>query len=77
MPIVGHVKAGVIIPDEACDLPDDTRVWLVPVGQEDENDAAMKSHKLWLEMRRIAERPLEGPGGFSGKDHDKVLYGEP
>jgi predicted DNA-binding antitoxin AbrB/MazE fold protein len=29
-------------------------------------------------LQRMADLPLEGPDdGFSGADHDKVLYGEP
>lgn len=27
-------------------------------------------------LLKIADMPPEGPGGFSGEDHDKVLYGE-
>jgi len=27
-------------------------------------------------LAEIASLPLEGPGGFSGRDHDQVLYGE-
>ncbi len=78
MPIVGHVKAGVIIPDEACNLPDDTKVWLVPVEECPKRDAAERSRRLYEEVRRIAALPCEAPDdGFSGVDHDQVLYGNP
>ena len=78
MPHLGHVKNGVVVPDEGFDLPDDTKVWLVPIDDEVESDAKARSQKLWLEMRRIADLPAEGDDdGFSGADHDKILYGEP
>ena len=28
-------------------------------------------------LDEITALPIEGPGGFSGVDHDKVLYGDP
>lgn len=78
MPVVGHVKNGVVIPDEEFDLPDDTKVWLVPVENGViEVDAAARSRRLYEEARRIAAMPMEGPGSFSGRDHDKALYGAP
>ncbi len=78
MPLLGHVKNGVVVPDEGFDLPDDTKVWLVPVTEDDAGDAALRSRKLYDEVCRIAALPLEGPDdGFSGADHDAVLYGSP
>ncbi|MGD2111077.1 MAG: hypothetical protein PVI86_17000 [Phycisphaerae bacterium] len=31
--------------------------------------------RLVESVRRISELPKEGPGQFSGRDHDRVLYG--
>jgi len=31
--------------------------------------------RLLESVRRISALPMEGPGGFSGRDHDQVLYG--
>lgn len=78
MPVVGHVKNGVVVPDEACDLPEDSKVWLVPVSEPSTLSAAEKSRRLYEECRRIAALPMESDNqGFSGADHDKILYGEP
>ena len=78
MPIVGHVKNGVIVPDEVCDLPEDSKVWLVPVAETSALSPAEKSRRLYEECQRIAALPMEGDDdGYSGADHDKVLYGEP
>lgn len=78
MPVVGHVKNGVIIPDEVCDLPEDSKVWVVPVTEPSLLSAVERSRRLYEECRRIAALPMEGDDdGFSGADHDKVLYGEP
>lgn len=34
-----------------------------------------RNRRLLEEARRVAALPLEGPGGFSGADHDATLYG--
>lgn len=33
--------------------------------------------QLLRRARRIASLPMQGPGGFSGRDHDKAVYGPP
>lgn len=78
MQVAGHVKNGVVIPDVGCDWPDDTKVWVVPITQDrDDEDPANRLRRFREEVLRIAALPMEGPGGFSGRDHDKALYGAP
>lgn len=44
-----------------------------------ENSSKMMTQAEFKEfLRKMAELPLEGPDdGFSGADHDKLLYGTP
>lgn len=37
--------------------------------------AAAQKQQLVKSVRRISALPIEGPGGFSGCDHDEALYG--
>jgi len=34
-----------------------------------------QKHRLRESVHRISALPMEGPGRFSGRDHDQVLYG--
>ena len=42
-------------------------------GENPKLATAQKEHLL-ESVRRISGLPMQGPGGFSGRDHDKVLY---
>lgn len=39
--------------------------------------AAAQKERLLESVKRISGLPMQGPGGFSGRDHDKVLYAPP
>jgi len=43
-------------------------------GEEQELGPSQKE-QLLESVRRISSLPMEGPGRFSGRDHDRVLYG--
>jgi predicted DNA-binding antitoxin AbrB/MazE fold protein len=75
--------SGVFRPLAPVDLADGTQVQVqVPVPasiSETSSDAVARQQaaikKFLMEMESL---PMEGPDdGFSGRDHDKILYGEP
>ena len=39
--------------------------------------APLQKRRLLESVRRIAALPMDGPGRFSGRDHDQVLYAPP
>lgn len=45
-----------------------------PKSADSEGLAAAQKRRLIDSVRRIASLPMEGPGRFSGRDHDRVLY---
>jgi hypothetical protein len=86
MVIAGRVENGVVVLEHGTSLPEGTEVSVVVAAQRDpspcplplrgEDEAA--EHKRRLEIiERIAALPIEGATDpFSGRDHDKVLYGK-
>jgi len=62
-------------------IPDGLRVHLHVEGQNVPDDTGAKARRraaLDEFLRLAAELPLESPDdGFSGADHDRLLYGEP
>ncbi len=75
--------AGVFRPLEPIELADGTRVEVqVPTPA---SPTELPPEELSRQQAAIAEMlaeierlPIEGPDdGFSGRDHDKVLYGQP
>lgn len=43
-------------------------------GSEGEKLTPPQKQRLLESVRRISALPMEGPGGFCGRDHDQVLY---
>jgi predicted DNA-binding antitoxin AbrB/MazE fold protein len=78
---------GVFRPVEPLAIPNGERVHLRVVDKKGENGAAASAMPdeiaRWRasidEFRKVmAELPIESPDdGFSGADHDKLLYGKP
>lgn len=63
------VEHGVFRPVEPISIPDGTRVSLTVRTPEQVRSLAQR-------LAQIAALPQEGPDdGFSGEDHDEVLYG--
>lgn len=63
------VEHGLLRPVEPLSIPEGTRVSLTVRTPQ-------APRSLAEQLRRIAALPDEGPDdGFSGEDHDKVLYG--
>jgi predicted DNA-binding antitoxin AbrB/MazE fold protein len=63
-------ERGVLRLQEPIDLPDGTRVEVIVVserGADARTPAAI--------LAEIAALPIEGKGSFSGRDHDRILYG--
>jgi len=66
-------------------LPEHTKVRVVPAAQNagtpaDDPDAIAKQRAAWQELfaKMKADPCCQGPDdGFSGRDHDKLLYGGP
>jgi hypothetical protein len=85
MTIQGVVQNGVVVLEAGAGIPDGTPVTVVvepthatKVQQTSDQltDEEIRRRKAILD--EIAALPNENPGdAFSGRDHDKVLYGEP
>lgn len=78
--------AGVFRPLQPVNLADGTRVDVqVTTSPCGERAAELSPEQLAQQQKAIVQflsdmeaLPLEGPDdGFSGRDHDKVLYGKP
>jgi hypothetical protein len=84
MTLRGTIQNGIIVLDSPSGLPNGTPV-TVMVEQKVATAPAQQSQLSDEEYRRIKAIfdeinaiPDENPGdNFSGRDHDKVLYGEP
>ncbi len=80
MTFQGKIHNGVVVFDAPVNLPEGT-----PVRIEVQAERSASKDRLTPEQIRqrkamfdeITALPMEGPGGFSGSDHDKVLYGQP
>jgi predicted DNA-binding antitoxin AbrB/MazE fold protein len=77
---------GVFRPLAPLGIPDGMQVHLHVVGKSEESEGAAAKVEAKArrraeldEFRRVmAELPLESPNdGFSGTDHDRILYGKP
>ena len=67
---------GVLKPDSALPLPDGARVEIV-VRSADLSEPVPDPREAARIMAEIAALPEEGDQTpFSGRDHDKILYGE-
>lgn len=61
---------------EKIDLMEKLAQSLQPTNDRKNLDKAAEAKKgLLASIRRISSLPMEGPGGFSGMDHDQVLCG--
>lgn len=72
MTINAIYEQGVFKPTDSVDLEEGTQVQVIVQDQvvgPDPREAARR-------LKAISEMPMQGEGGFSGKDHDSVLYGE-
>ena len=72
MTINAIYEQGVFKPTDSVDLEEGTQVQVIvqdQVAGPDPQEAARL-------LKAISEIPMQGKGGFSGKDHDSVLYGQ-
>lgn len=71
---------GAFVPVEPLAIPEGVRVHL-HVDEQIANDAPRKMMtraEMQEFLRMMESLPIEGPhDGFSGADHDKILYGKP
>jgi predicted DNA-binding antitoxin AbrB/MazE fold protein len=81
MVIRGRVENGVIVLEDPVSLPEGAEVAVEVCAAPETGGEAVseEQHRRILEiMDRIAALPIEGDAEpFSGRDHDKVLYGKP
>jgi len=85
MTIQGIIQNGVVVLQGGTQLPDGTPVTVLvdseaPVRPAVQGERLSESEyqRLRAIFDEIAALPNENPGDtFSGRDHDKVLYGEP
>jgi hypothetical protein len=83
MTLHGTIQNGMVVFDPRPDLPNGTPVTVVveatPTTPRQELQLSDEEHRQITEvMDRIAGLPIEGTGEpFSGRDHDRVLYGRP
>ena len=78
MVVHGVVHNGVIVPNEPLTLPEGTQVLITPINSPDSEVLPERDLTgLKTEIHRIASLACENgtTDGFSGVDHDKVLYG--
>jgi hypothetical protein len=79
MTLQGTIRGGMVVLDEAIQVPDGTKVSVYvpsPVHQKalSVEEEAARSRAALAELLAL---PNENPGDtFSGADHDKVLYGD-
>jgi predicted DNA-binding antitoxin AbrB/MazE fold protein len=67
-------EKGVFRPTQILHIVEGTRVEVLVPSKDLQSDAQHQAHVL----DEIAALPMEGPDdGFSGADHDKVLYKDP
>jgi predicted DNA-binding antitoxin AbrB/MazE fold protein len=80
-----HCKAvhekGVLRPEKPLELADGARVDLIVVPADGDDrtphEAGLDARKAAAMLARIASMPMEvDDKGFSGRTHDKVLYGK-
>ncbi len=77
----GSVQHGVIVLDKGSQLPEGTRVDVIPAETSaapgDKAELSPAEHRRVSELLdRIAALPIEGgTEPFSGADHDQALYG--
>ncbi|MBI4454793.1 MAG: hypothetical protein HY644_02725 [Acidobacteria bacterium] len=85
MVVRGRVQNGVVVLEDGVKLPDGTRVTVAPIDELDAKSTSPpaeimseQDHRWLIEaLDRIASLPIEGPDdGFSGADHDRILYGK-
>jgi predicted DNA-binding antitoxin AbrB/MazE fold protein len=81
--ITAIVENGMLRPTAPLHLADGTRVKLQvtpqepPVGRTEPDERPISQRKSPAEiMAAIAALPMEPGPEFSGRDHDKILYGE-
>ncbi len=81
MEIQGHYQDGMIVPIDHLSLPNGTEVTIVVREPSRKNRTVMTDEERRRYLAALAEIdavPNENPGDtFSGRDHDKVLYGRP
>jgi predicted DNA-binding antitoxin AbrB/MazE fold protein len=81
MEIQGHYQNGMIVPNSHLSLPEGTEVTIVVREAAPRNRTFMTEEERRRFLAALAEIdavPNENPGDtFSGRDHDKVLYGNP
>jgi hypothetical protein len=84
MTLHGKIQNGMVVLDDATNLPDGTPVTVLVEAQAPVAPPALSDRMSEEEHRRvraildeITALPNENTGdAFSGADHDKVLYGE-
>lgn len=73
--------SGVFRPLQPVDLADGTQVQIQLPASKPEfsvEDLARQQAAIAEFLDEMASLPVEGPDdGFSGRDHDKILYGAP
>jgi len=72
MTIDAIYEGGIFRPTRPVSLEEGTHVRVL-LDEETQPPDPRRAAELLAE---IAALPMEGPGGFSGSDHDKALYGE-
>lgn len=74
----GRIQNGVVVLEAGATIPEQTSVVVIPETPPDEGLVEPSRQQLLSQIARIATLPLEGSDdGFSGADHDQVLYGKP
>jgi predicted DNA-binding antitoxin AbrB/MazE fold protein len=75
-PIEAVYEHGVLRPTQPIDLAEGARVEIIVIPESSAIRAILPSRTPAEVAARIAAMPMESsPIGFSGEDHDAILYG--
>jgi hypothetical protein len=78
MTLQGTIRGGMVVLDQAVQVPDGTKVSVFVSAPEKSaaQDASSDYERSMIALAEILAIPNENPGDtFSGADHDRVLYG--
>lgn len=74
--ITAIVENGILRPTKPLELPDGTRVELTLSRAVPELRGPKPTAEIKAKVAAIVAMPIEDGPEFTGRDHDRVLYGE-
>ena len=75
--ITAIVENGMLRPETPLALPDGTRVNITVLASAARIHGIVPNRATKDAVKQLASTPLEPGPHFSGRDHDRILYGDP